>query len=66
MNLKDVEVSIQGLIEGTIPAYTWRTHENHEILSQESLSADRDLNPGSPKYEALMLTTRPRPELLIV
>jgi hypothetical protein len=24
------------------------------------------LNPGSPKYEALMLTTWPRPELLIV
>jgi hypothetical protein len=57
MNLKDVEGSIQGLIEGTIPAYTWGTDENHEILSQESLSAHRDLNPGSPKYEALMLTT---------
>jgi hypothetical protein len=34
--------------------------ENHEKLSQDTMSADRDLNPGPPEYEAGALTTRPR------
>jgi hypothetical protein len=29
-------------------------------LSQDSRYPDRDLNPGPPKYDAEMLTTRPR------
>jgi hypothetical protein len=35
-----------------------RTGENHENLSQDSLSPDRDLNPGPSEYEAGVLTTR--------
>jgi hypothetical protein len=34
--------------------------ENHENLSQDSLSTGRDLNPGTPEYEAEVLTTRLR------
>jgi hypothetical protein len=33
------------------------SEENHENLSKDR---DRDLNPGTPKYEAGVLTTRPR------
>jgi hypothetical protein len=37
-----------------------RTEENHENLSQVSRSPVRDLNPGTPEYEAGVLSTRPR------
>jgi hypothetical protein len=33
--------------------------KSHEILSQDSWSPDRYLNPGPPEYEARMLITRP-------
>jgi hypothetical protein len=34
--------------------------KNHENLSQDSLSPDRDSNMGPPEREAEVLTTRPR------
>jgi hypothetical protein len=37
-----------------------RTEENHENLSQDSLSPGRDLNPEPPEYETGVLTTQPR------
>jgi hypothetical protein len=36
------------------------TEETMKNLSQDSWSQGRDLNPGPPKYEAGVLTTRPR------
>jgi hypothetical protein len=39
-----------------------RTEEN---LTHNSLSEDRDLNPGPSEYEAGMLTTRPQRSFLI-
>jgi hypothetical protein len=33
------------------------TEENYENLSPDSRSPGRDMNPGSPKYEAEVLTT---------
>jgi hypothetical protein len=35
------------------------TEENHEILSHDSLSPDRDVKPGPPEHEAGALITRP-------
>jgi hypothetical protein len=37
-----------------------RTEENNENLSQDSRYPGQDLNPEPPKYEAWMLTIRPR------
>jgi hypothetical protein len=37
-----------------------RTEISHENLSQDSRSPGLDSNPGSPEYEAGVLTTRPR------
>jgi hypothetical protein len=34
------------------------TEKSHKILSQDSLSPDRDFNPGPPEYIAGVLTTR--------
>jgi hypothetical protein len=36
------------------------SEKNHENFSQYSRSADRDMNPGPPKYEAVVLTIRSR------
>jgi hypothetical protein len=36
---------------------TGRTEETHENLIQTSLSLGRNLNPGSPRYEAEVITT---------
>jgi hypothetical protein len=36
------------------------TEENHENFSQDSWSSDQNLNLGPPKYEADVLTNRPR------
>jgi hypothetical protein len=36
------------------------TEENHENLSQDNRSPGRDLGPGTPEYEAGVLTTLPR------
>jgi hypothetical protein len=32
------------------------TDENHENLSQDSRSPDRDLNPGTPECEGVLTT----------
>jgi hypothetical protein len=37
--------------------FTEGTEENHEKLSQDIRSPGRDLNPGRPEYEAVVLTT---------
>jgi hypothetical protein len=37
-----------------------------KTLSQDSRAPDRDLNPGPPVHEAVVLTTRPRRSVLIV
>jgi hypothetical protein len=44
--MKGCEGSTHDLIGGTILAFTWRPKENYENFSQDSLSLDRDLNPG--------------------
>jgi hypothetical protein len=36
------------------------TEENHDNVSQDSLSLGRNLNPRPPEYEAGVLTARPR------
>jgi hypothetical protein len=36
------------------------TEKNHENVSQDSRFSGRDVNPRPPKYEALMLITKPQ------
>jgi hypothetical protein len=36
------------------------TEENHEILSQDIRSPDRDLRPEPSEYKTEVLTTRPQ------
>jgi hypothetical protein len=55
---KDTEGSSYGLIFGNILSFAWGgNEENHENLSQYSLSLGRDLELGPPEYEVGVLTT---------
>jgi hypothetical protein len=54
-----VEGSGRGLIKGTIRHFPRVTEETTKNLSQGSRSSGRDLNPGLPEYEAVMLSTEP-------
>jgi hypothetical protein len=38
------------------PAFAWGTEKNHENVGQDSRSPSRDLYPGPPEYEAIVLT----------
>jgi hypothetical protein len=53
---KDVEASVRGLTEGSIPAFAWRDWEKSE-KPQDRRSPGRDLKPGPPEYEAGVLTS---------
>jgi hypothetical protein len=45
--IENVEGSGGGLFSGTISAFSW-------------MELDEDSNPGPPKYEAAVLTTKPQ------
>jgi hypothetical protein len=55
-----MEGSGSELTEGTVPAFALEgLAKTMKTLSQHSRSPGRDLNSGSPEYEAGMSTTRP-------
>jgi hypothetical protein len=39
------------------------TEDNHGKVHQDSRSPSRDLNPGPPEHEAILLITQPRPSV---
>jgi hypothetical protein len=49
------------VLHQNLPGRTEKTTEN---LNHDSLSPGRNLNPGSPEYEAGVLTTRPQSSVL--
>lgn len=53
MNRKYVEGSIRGIMPGTAPTFSLGTEESHDT-SQGSRPPDQ---PGTPEYEAAVLTT---------
>jgi hypothetical protein len=64
MNRKDLEERSRGLILRYYPGNRMEgVRKTTNILSPDSLSLSRDLNPWSPEYKAGVLTTRPRRSL---
>jgi hypothetical protein len=60
---KDVEGSNRGLIQGTIPTLSWSDWKNREkpwAKTSGNRSTGRDLKPGPPEHEAVVLTTQLR------
>jgi hypothetical protein len=47
-------------------AFAGGAEKNKKKLNQHSRSPGRDLYPGSPEYEAGVLTTRPRRSVVFV